>query len=36
MIAELHWSTTPLGSITDRPQTLRTAVGICRPRGTRW
>ena len=29
MIAELHWSTTPLGSITDWPQSLRTAVGIC-------
>jgi stage II sporulation SpoE-like protein len=29
MIAELHWSTTPLGSITDWQQSLRTAVGIC-------
>jgi hypothetical protein len=29
MIAELHWSTTPLGSTTDWPQSLRTAVGIC-------
>jgi hypothetical protein len=29
MIAELHWSTTPLGSITDWQQSLRTGVGIC-------
>jgi hypothetical protein len=29
MIAELHWSTTPLESITDWPHSLRTAVGIC-------
>ena len=29
MIAEPHWSTTHLGSITDWPQSLRTAVGIC-------
>jgi hypothetical protein len=29
MIAELDWSTTPLGSITGWPQSLRTAVSIC-------
>ncbi|MDT7596697.1 MAG: hypothetical protein QOJ06_2243 [Pseudonocardiales bacterium] len=29
MIAELDWSTTPLGPITGWPQSLRTAVSIC-------